>query len=213
MDTAEHRPETAPRPSPRRRVLLAEDERDTRHFLHELLTRLGYAVVAVDNGRQLVELATASPPDLIVTDIRMPDLDGLEAAGRVNEKAEVPVIVISAHHDADLLERAVGGGVLAYLVKPVKPEDVEVAVNTAMARFAQFQAARAEASDLRQALEDRKVVERAKGSVMRRLGLGEDEAFRRVRRLANDQNCKLVEVAREVLAAEEVFARLEPTRH
>jgi two-component system, response regulator PdtaR len=191
------------------RVVLAEDERDTREYLQELLTRLGHQVVAAENGKQLAELCLQLDPNLVVTDIKMPDMDGITAAEIVTQKKEVPVILISAHHDAELLARSGADHIMGYLIKPVKPPDVEVAISVAMARFAQFQAIRKEARDLRQALEDRKVIERAKGAVMRRLGLGEDEAFRRVRRLANDQNRKVVEIAQEILTANEVFQRLE----
>jgi two-component system, response regulator PdtaR len=191
------------------RVVLAEDERDTREYLQELLTRLGHQVVAAENGKQLAELCLKLDPELVVTDIKMPDMDGITAAELVTQKKEVPVILISAHHDAELLARSGADHIMGYLIKPVKPPDVEVAISVAMARFAQFQAIRKEARDLRQALDDRKVIERAKGAVMRRLGLGEDEAFRRVRRLANDQNRKVVEIAQEILAANEVFQRLE----
>jgi response regulator NasT len=145
----------------------------------------------------------------VVTDIKMPDMDGIEASLAVNREREVPVILVSAHHDAELLVRAGTDHIMAYLIKPVKPVDVEVAVNMAMVRFEQFRAVRREAADLRQALEDRKVIERAKGILMRRVKLEEQEAFRRLRKLASDQNRKLVDVAHAVLKAEEIFHALE----
>ena len=192
------------------RIAVAEDERDMREYLQEALSRLGHEVVAVaDSGRRLVEQCRAVDPDLVIADITMPDGDGIEASAAVNRVKKTPVILVSAHHDAALLERAAANPVLAYLVKPIKEPDLAAAIAVALSRFRQAQAAEKEAADLRQALEDRKVIERAKGAVIKRLGLEEDEAFRRMRSLASNQNRKLVEVARAVLAAEEIYHQLE----
>jgi two-component system, response regulator PdtaR len=191
------------------RIAVAEDERNMREYLRELLPRLGHEAVAVESGRQLVELCRTAPPDLILTDVRMDDMDGLAAAAEINRDAAVPVILISAHHDDELRARARQEYVMAYLVKPVKQADLEMAIDLAMMRFEHFQAVRQEAAGLRQALEDRKLIERAKGAVMRRVGLDEQESFRRLRKLSADQNRKLVEVARTVVSAEEVYRGLE----
>lgn len=197
------------------RIVVADDERDMRQFLHEMLTHLGHTVVgAAETGRQLIEQCRTTAPDLIVTDIKMPDLDGLEAAAEANRIRAVPVVVISGHHEAVLLERAAVDYVMTYLVKPVKPTDLQAAVTLAVSRFANLQKARDEATELRQALEDRKIVERAKGAVTRRVGVPEDDAYRLMRKLASDHNKKMVEVARQILSAEETFRALEevPTR-
>jgi two-component system, response regulator PdtaR len=192
------------------RIAVADDERDMRQFLQEMLTHLGHTVVgAADTGRRLVEVCRAEAPDLVVTDIKMPDLDGLEAAAEVNRDRPVPVVVISAHHETELLDRAAAGYVMTYLVKPVKPTDLQAAIAMAVARFAQFRKATAEAAELKQALEDRKLVERAKGAVTRRVGVNEADAYRRMRRMASDHNRKLVDVAREILAADGVFDSLD----
>lgn len=192
------------------RVAVADDERDMRQFLQEMLTHLGHQVVAVaETGRQLVEQCRTAHPDLLVVDIKMPDTDGLDAAAEVNRQRPVPAVVVSAHHEAGLLERAQADYVMAYLVKPVKPTDLQAAVTMAMSRFAQFQQARGEAAELRQALEDRKVIERAKGVVGRRLGVNEEEAYRRLRKLASHTNTKMVELGQKVLAAEEVFRAMD----
>jgi response regulator NasT len=190
------------------RIAVADDECVMREYLQGLLTRLGHRVEAAEDGRQLVELCRAAAPDLIITGIKMPDLDGLVAAGEVNKEREVPVILVSAHHDAELRARARQGTVMAYLVKPVKQADLESAIDLAMTRFEQFQAVRQEAATLRQALEDRKVLERAKGVVEKRMDVDEQEAFRRMKRLASTENRKLSEVAQKVLAAEDVFRLL-----
>jgi response regulator NasT len=190
------------------RIAVAEDERDTREYLRELLQRLGHKVVTAASGRQLVEQCRLLHPDLILTDIKMPDLDGIEAAVQVNADKSVPVILVSGYHDAALLERAGVDDIMAYLVKPVSQAGVEAAIVLALRRFEQFQAVRREAADLKQALEDRKVIERAKGIVMRRLRVSEDDTYRRLRNLATDHNLKLVDVAQTSLQADEVFETL-----
>ena len=187
------------------RIAVAEDERNMREYLRELLPRLGHEVVAVEDGRQLVELCRTAPPDLVLTDIRMGEVDGLAAAAEINRDAAIPVILISAHHDDELRARARQEYVMAYLVKPVKQVDLEMAIDLAMMRFEHFQAVRQEAAGLRQALEDRKLIERAKGILMKKAGLDEASAFRRLQKLASDKNLKLVEVARILLTAEEAF--------
>ena len=191
------------------RIAVADDEADTREYLKELLPRLGHEVVAVGSGRELVDLCRASAPDLIITDIRMPDLSGIEAAHAVNREREVPVILITGHHEAEQLARAGIDHVMAYLVKPIDAEQLKATITLAVLRFQHYQALRKEAADLRQALEDRKVIERAKGAVVQRVGVPEAEAFRRLRKHASDHNLKLVEVAKRILAAEEVFHALD----
>jgi response regulator NasT len=192
------------------RIAVADDEPDTRQFFQELLPHLGHDVVAVaENGRQLVERCRARRPDLVITDIRMPDGDGLRAAAEVNREGPVPVILVTGYPDSDLPAVVGADYVMAYLSKPTKAVDLQAAINLAMLRFGHFQALAKEAADLRQALEDRKAVERAKGIAMRRVGLDEQEAFRRLRKLASDGNRRLVEVAHAVLAADEVFQALE----
>ncbi len=199
------RPQTRPL-----RIAVADDEPEIRQFFQELLPRLGYEVVVMaDNGRQLVEQCRAVHPDLVITDIKMPDMDGLRAAEEINHDTPVPVILVTGHHDEDLLAQSINGHVMAYLSKPAKPVDLQAAINLAMLRFAQFDALRNEALSLRQALEDRKIVDRAKGAVMKRLRLDETDAFRRMRKLSSDTNRKLVELAQIILKADEVFQTLE----
>src|SRR5207302_1125226 len=136
--------------------------------LQEFLPRLGHQVVAVaQTGRELVERCRALRPDLVIADIRMPDLDGIDAAEEIYRDRPVPIILISAHHDPELIERASRNHILAYLVKPIRQGDLQPAIGIALRRFEQFQALRQEADDLRQALEDRKVIERAKGLLMK----------------------------------------------
>ena len=184
------------------RIAVADDEPDVRDYFRRILPRLGHQVVAVaQTGRELVEQCRAARPDLVITDIKMPELDGIEAAVALGRDGPVPVILVSAYHQPQLFERAQGEHILAYLVKPVKQADLEAAITIAMQRFEQFQALHREAADLRQTLEDRKVIERAKGLLMKQRGLDEAGAFRRLQTLARDSNRKMVEVTRMVLGA------------
>ena len=190
-------------PSRRLRIAVADDERDTREFFQETLPRLGHEVVAVAaTGRQLADLCHQTHPDLIITDIKMPDMDGIDAATLIYQEWPVPVILVSAYHDTKLIERAEADHILGYLVKPIKQADLAPTIALAVRRFEQFQELSREASDLRQALEDRKAIERAKGLLMKEAGLDEHQAFQRLQKLAASQNHKLVEVARMILQGE-----------
>jgi response regulator NasT len=198
-----------PSPHPLR-IAVADDEADTRQFFSELLTHLGYEVVGVaESGAQLVEHSRITRPDLVITDVRMPDMDGIRAVEEINRERPVPVILVTGHHEANLLARGAADYIMAYLSKPTKAVDLEAAIKLAMLRFGHFQALRQEAATLRQALEDRKLIERAKGTVMKRLSVDEEEAFRRLRKLASDHNRKLTEVAQQIINADEVFRLLE----
>lgn len=191
------------------RIVAADDEPNMREYLKELLPRLGHQVVTAESGCQLVELCRVSAPDLVITDIKLGDLDGLDAAAEINRERPVPILLVSAYHDQELRTRARGEHVMGYLIKPVKQADLETAIDMAVARFEHVQTLRREAAELRQSLEERKIIERSKGVVMRRTGANEEEAFRRLRKLSSNQNRKLIDVARSVMAAEEIFVELE----
>jgi response regulator NasT len=192
------------------RIAVADDEPDVREFFERYLPRMGHQVVAsAEDGRRLVELCRSAKPDMIITDIRMPGMTGLEAVGELFREQTVPVIVVTAHADPQWIDQAQAVGAFGYLLKPITEKELAPAIALAWRHFEQFQALRKEAADLKQALEERKVIERAKGSIVRRMGLPEDEAFRRLRKYASDRNLKLVEVARRVLAAEEVFQEMD----
>jgi response regulator NasT len=192
------------------RIAVADDDRDIREYLVEVLPRLGHEVVAsASNGRELVEQVRRTRPDLVITDIKMPETDGIELATQINRERQVPVILLSAHHDNEMVRRAAADHIMAYLIKPVNEADLKTAIPIALLRFRHFQTLSEEAATLRQSLEDRKLIEKAKGILMRRLRIDEEDAFRRLRMLASSQNRKLVEVGREVASAEEVFRQLE----
>jgi response regulator NasT len=190
--------------NPSLRIAVADDEPDMRDYFKKSLPRLGHQVVAVaQNGRELVEQCRSLRPDLVITDIKMPDMDGIDAAIQIYRDRPIPVILVSAYHDPELIARAEADHILGYLVKPIKQADLGPTIALAMRRFEQFEALRQEAADLRQALEDRKVIERAKGILMKRSSLDEQEAFRRLQKLASEKSRKLIDIAHMILIAEE----------
>jgi response regulator NasT len=158
-----------------------------------------------ENGLQLIEHCRALGPDLVITDIKMPGMDGIEASLTVFRERPTPVILVSAYHDPQLIERAENNHVMAYLVKPIGHADLEPAIAVAVHRFNEMQALRKEAADLRQSLADRKVIEQAKGVLMSVAGITEKDAFRRLQELAADKNQKLIEAAQSVLALEKAL--------
>jgi len=193
--------------TPPLRVAVADDEPDMRDYFTRILPRLGHRVVAAaEDGAELVELCRQAKPDLVITDIKMPELDGIEAAMRLYQERPVPVILVSAHSDKALIERAEADHVMGYLVKPIKEADLGPVIALAMRRFEQFEALRREAADLQQALEDRKLIERAKGILMRRAALDEPAAFKRLQKAASERNLKLAEMARVLVTAEDALA-------
>jgi response regulator NasT len=195
------------------RIVVADDEIDMRDYLQTILPCFGHSVVAVaETGRELVEKCRETHPDLVITDIKMPDMDGIDAAKQIYMDSPIPVILVSAYHDQDLVDRAEEDHILAFLVKPIKQADLEPAIAIATRRFEQFQALRQEAADLRQALQDRKLIEKAKGLLMKRAGLDEHDAFRRLQRMASERNRKLAEIAVMILTAEEAFQPVERHR-
>jgi AmiR/NasT family two-component response regulator len=192
------------------RVVVAEYHTEMREYLRRMVTQLGHEVVAsAAGGKDLVERCRNLRPDLVITAIEMPDLDGLEAVAAICRAEPVPVIVISAEHHSEVIERAAARHVLAYLLKPIESGCMAAAIAIVLRRFEEFQALRREATDLRQALDDRKHIEKAKGLLMKKAQVPEDEAFRRLQKMARDHNKKLGEMARLFLRASKA---LEPDR-
>jgi response regulator NasT len=191
------------------RIVVADDEPDMRDYFQQVLPRLGHTVAATaQNGRELVAMCREAHPDLVITDIKMPELDGIDAAIQIYQDNPIPVILVSAFNDAKLIERAETDHIMGYLVKPIKQADLPPAIAIAVRRFEQFQTLRREAEDLRQALADRKVIERAKGVLMKKGKLDESEAFRRLQKLASEKNLKLVAIANMLVTADEAFQEL-----
>ena len=183
------------------RVLIAEDETIIRLDVRALLERAGHEVVAeARDGQEAVALAAEHAPDLIVMDVRMPHMDGIEAAREISRARPVPIVMLTAYAEADLVARASEAGAFGYLVKPFREVDLLPAIDTARARFDELAALRAEAADLAEALASRKAVERAKGILMERDGIDEAEAFRRIR-AASQKTGKPMRVVADALIA------------
>jgi two-component system, response regulator PdtaR len=183
------------------RILLAEDETIIRLDLKETLERAGFEVCAeARDGQEAVELATAERPDLAVLDVKMPRLDGIEAARRILAERPIPIVMLTAYGQDDLVARAVDAGVFGYLVKPFRESDLLPAIQTATARHAELEALREEAESLAEALATRKVVEQAKGLLMEREGLSERDAFTRLQR-ASQVSGRPMKVVAEALIA------------
>ena len=193
------------------RVLIAEDDPVIALGLAERLRSLGHEPIGpVSDGEQAVAAATESVPDLYLFDIEMPELDGLAAAVRLADQGlRRPVVIVTGVDDPNLVERSVASGVSAYLTKPIDARELEAALRLASARHAELEALEAEVGRAEQALEDRKLVERAKGLLMSALQLSEQDAFRRLQLTARERNLRLANVARRIV---EQRSLLEPNR-
>jgi len=193
------------------RVLIAEDDPLIALGLCERLRLLGHEPIGpASDGEQAIEMARASLPDLYLFDIEMPNLDGLEAATQLaDEGLRRPVVVVTGLDDPTLIERSIASGVSAYLTKPVDSRDLDAAIELAAARHSEFQALEVEVDRAKQALEDRKLVERAKGLLMSALGLTEPDAFRRLQLTARERNLRLADVAGRIVDQQSL---LEPKR-
>ncbi len=191
----------------RTRVIIADDESLIRMDLREMLTHLGYLGVGeVADGRSAINQAREVRPDIVIMDIKMPDMDGIEAAKVLTEERIAPVVLLSAYSQRELVDRARDAGVTAYLVKPYREEDLTPAVEVALARFREFQELEKQVTDLQQALETRKLVDRAKGILMDKQGLSEAEAFRKIQKMSMDNRKPMKDVAEAIILAHQVGA-------
>jgi AmiR/NasT family two-component response regulator len=189
----------------RTRVIIADDESLIRMDLREMLTNLGYLVVGeVGDGRSALNLARELRPDIVLMDIRMPDMDGIEAAKVLTEERVAPVLLLSAYSDQEYVQRAQQAGVTGYLVKPFRESDLAPAIEVALARFSEFRAVEREVGDLKEALETRKAVDRAKGILMDTQGLTETEAFRKIQKMSMDNRKSMRTVADAIILAHQV---------
>jgi response regulator NasT len=191
------------------KVLIAEDDPVVALGLTERVRSLGHDPIGpVGDGKQAVAEAKASLPDLYLFDIEMPELDGLAAAVQLaGDGFRRPVVIVTGVDDPNLVERSIASGVSAYLTKPIETRELDAAIKLAAARHAEFEALEAEVSKAQQALEDRKLVERAKGLLMSALKLSEQDAFRRLQITARERNLRLADVARRIIEQQSL---LEP---
>ena len=190
-------------------VLIAEDDPVIALGLVERVRSLGHeAVGPAADGAEAVELARSNTPDLYLFDIEMPNLDGLEAAQQLAaEGLRRPVVVITGVEDRSLVERSIASGVGAYLTKPIDTRELQAALALSAARHQEFEQLEAEVDRAQQALDDRKLVERAKGLLMSALDLSEQDAFRRLQITARERNLRLAEVAARIVEQQSL---LEP---
>lgn len=187
-------------PRTARSVLVAEDDALIRLDLVEILTEDGYVVVGeAGDGEEAVEMAERLRPDVVIMDVKMPKMDGIDAASIVAERRIAPVVILTAFSQRDLVERARDAGAMAYLVKPFGRRDLVPAVELAVSRFRELLALETEVAGLAERLETRKAVERAKGLLMTRHGLSEPEAFRWIQRNAMDRRTTMKAVAQAVI--------------
>lgn len=187
------------------RVVIADDESIIRMDLREMLTGLGYLVVGeAGDGQTAINVAREVRPDLVIMDVKMPELDGITAAKTLTEERIAPVLLLTAFSEQDLIERAKEAGVVGYLVKPFRETELLPAIEVAVARFAEFRELEREASDLRDQIETRKLVERAKGVLMQTNGLSEPEAFRKIQKLSMNTRKSMREIAEAILLAHQV---------
>jgi two-component system, response regulator PdtaR len=183
------------------RVLVAEDETIIRLDLRDLLERSGFEVCAeARDGEEAVALARSARPDVAIMDVKMPKLDGIEAARRILDERPIPIVMLTAYGQDELVTRAVEAGVFGYLVKPFREQDLLPAIRTARARHEELTALRDEAESLAEALAARKSIERAKGLLMAREGLSEQDAFARLRKASQVSGRPLRVVADALIA-------------
>ena len=183
----------------RLKILVADDEAIIRLGLRTMLTELGHEVVLASNGREALEFVRTARPDLALLDIQMPLTDGLEAARVIARKHPMPILILTAYGEQDLIERAAQLPIQGYLVKPVNERDLAAAIQVAVARFEDAQAQARENAELKESLEARKTVERAKGVLMK-TGLSEEEAYLAIQRQAREARVSMRQAAEAIIA-------------
>ena len=184
------------------RVIVADDETIIRLDIKEMLTEAGHNVVAeAADGEEAVRLATELKPDLVIMDVKMPKMDGITAASLINYKHIAPVLLLTAYSQTDLIEKAKEAGVLAYLVKPIREEQLFPAIEIARSRFAEIKTLGEELDYLKESLETRKLLDRAKGILMAAHNITEAEAYRKMQQYSMNQRTTLKELAEAIIAA------------
>lgn len=182
------------------RILIADDESIIRLGLKKILEEAGHKVVAsAPDGKKALELARTTSPDLAILDIKMPEMDGLEVAEILRRENPIPVIILTAYSDRELVERAREAQTMAYLVKPVKEADLLAALEIAVKRFEEWDRLRREKESLEEAIEAREMVEKAKRLLMEKEAMKESEAFILIHRLSRDSRRPMKEIAREII--------------
>lgn len=193
-----------------RKVVIVDDSPRSRETLAQALKRLGFEVVGEgSSGAQAVRLTRELKPDVLFLAVGLPDMDGLTAAAHVLEAHPLPILILSSHLDPELIQRAKEAGVMAYLLKPLREEELLPAIELAISRFKEFTALRQENADLKRTLEDRKLIERAKGILMTRESVSEQVAFTRIQKASMNTRRSMAEIAQAILLSEEVAGRTQ----
>lgn len=192
-------------PTQGKKILIAEDNPKTRLFLKNQLELLGYQVEAVSNGQMAVDMVEEVDPTLVIMDVKMPEMDGIDAARNISSRKTVPIILITGLSSDEMATKAIEAGVFAYLVKPVTKKLLEPAIKLAMARYDQFKSLKVEVDDLKEAIETRKLVERAKGILMKRCNINEEDAFKLLQTHSQKENKKMREIAETIVAASKLI--------
>jgi len=188
------------------RAIIAEDEQLTRTIIRARLEKLGHNVVAeAADGAQAIEATRLHKPDVVIMDIKMPVMDGIEAARTILAEIPCAILFLSSYNEQELVQQASTTGALAYLMKPFRKEDLAPALEMAIARFRQIQNQKREIDDLKDTIETRKLIERAKGILMDRHGMSEEEAFKRIHFQARNQNKKMREIAQSIVTAADLI--------
>lgn len=187
------------------RVVIADDESIIRMDLKALLEEMGFEVVGeAADGQKAVELTRSHKPDVVILDIKMPVMDGLDAAKIISDEKISPVVLLTAYSQKDLVERAKAAGVFAYLVKPFQESDLMPAIEVAIARYLELKDLETNIGDLEQKLETRKIVDRAKGILMDKYKMTEADAFRRIQQQSMNQRRSMKEIADAIVIAHDI---------
>lgn len=190
------------------RILLADDEALIRLDLREMLTEAGHEIVGeAANGQEAVQLAQELHPDIVIMDVKMPVMDGLTAAQQITETEIAPVLLLTAYSQQDIVARATEAGVIAYLVKPVREQQLFPAVEVAVSRFRAWQELGRELDELKESLATRKLVDRAKGILMTAHKMTEQEAYRKMQQFSMAKRISLKKLAEEIIAADEKYRK------
>ena len=180
------------------RILIADDESIIRMGMKSMLQELGHQVIAATNGREALQMARTQRPDMAILDIRMPYTDGLQAAKVLSEKHPMPIVMLTAFSEQDLIDKATDLPIQGYLVKPIKPEELRASISLAQKRFGEAQALQTKAAKLEKALAERKLIDRAKGKLMK-TGLDEEEAYRMIQQHARNNRQTMPQAAVAIL--------------
>jgi len=186
------------------RVLIAEDDPLVAITLSDQLAELGHIVMAVaSDGQEAIDMATREPPEIVLLDIKMPNVDGISAAEQIGAQLDIPMLMLTAYSDRPLVLRAAEAGALGYLLKPVSSEELAANINLAVHRHREKLALKHEVIQLEETLAERALIDKAKSILMKQVGLTEEEAYSRIRQKARERRVKMAIVAQTIIAAEE----------